>query len=55
MNFRRCRANPLTFHCYFIYPVEAVADPFLFAHKIRVLGAQNEKFPRQYEGNPDFN
>jgi hypothetical protein len=55
MNLRSCQVNLLTFLIYFTYPFEVAAYPCLFPHKIRDLGAKNGNFPRQYEGNPNFN
>lgn len=55
MNPRSCQVNLLIFLSYFIYPAEAVAYPLLFPHKMRDLGSRNGKFPRKYEGNPNFN
>jgi hypothetical protein len=55
MNPRICQVNLLTFLSYLIYSSEAVGYPFLFPYKMRDLGARNGKFPRQYEGNPNFN
>lgn len=55
MNPQSCQVNLLTFLSYFIFPPEAAGYPFLFPYKIRDLGDRNGKFPRQYEGNPNFN
>jgi hypothetical protein len=55
MNSRSCQVNLLTFLSYLMVTVYAVGHALIFPYKMSDLGARNGKFPRQYEGNPDFN